>query len=139
MNCNFLKLESWLGSIVTTVQLCNDYSPNQHRRDRNIISHFNNAGWSFSSFGGPQKVKEKLESIAHKEFNNDKFKDIEHIKNCQKTGTDLFHRNVESKKILKIETLIDSIIASYEDFFINLNSYNYMDFKKKADLMSVSN
>jgi len=45
----------------------------------------------------------------------------------------------ESKKILKIETLIDSIIASYEDFFINLNSYNYMDFRKKADLMSIIN
>ena len=45
----------------------------------------------------------------------------------------------ESKKNPKIETLIDSIIASYEDFFINLKSYNYMDFKKKADLMSVSN
>tara|TARA_Y100000590_G_scaffold434834_1_gene553573 strand:- start:354 stop:860 length:507 start_codon:yes stop_codon:yes gene_type:complete len=45
----------------------------------------------------------------------------------------------ESKKIPNIETLIDSIVDSYEDFFINLNSYNYMDFKKKADLMSVSN
>ena len=101
LNCNFLKLESWLGSIVTTVQLCNDYSPNQHRRDRNIISHFNNAGWSFSSFGGPQKVKEKLESIAHKEFNNDKFKNLDHIINCQKTGADLFHRKVKAKKIDK--------------------------------------
>ena len=101
LNCNFLKLESWLGSIVTTIQLCNDYSPNQHRRDRNKISHFNNAGWSFSSFGSPEKVKEKLESIAHREFNNDKFKDIEHIINCQKTGTDLFYRNVKSRKINK--------------------------------------
>ena len=99
LNCNFLKLESWLGSIVTTVQLCNEYSPNQHRRDRNKLSHFNNAGWSFSSFGEPQKVKEKLESIAHKEFNNDKFKNIEHIKNCQKTGADLFFRDVKSQKI----------------------------------------
>jgi len=44
----------------------------------------------------------------------------------------------ESKKKPKIEMLIDAIIASYEDFFINLNSYNYMDFKKKADLMSTT-
>ena len=49
----------------------------------------------------PEKVKEKLESIAHREFNNDKFKDIEHIINCQKTGTDLFYRNVKSRKINK--------------------------------------
>jgi len=99
LNCKFLKLESWLGSIATTIQLCNEYSPNQHRRDRNKISHFNNAGWSLSSFGGPEKVKEKFESIAHKEFNNDKFKNINHIINCQKTGADLFYRNVKNKKI----------------------------------------
>ena len=101
LNCNFLKLESWLGSIATTIQLCNEYSPNQHRRDRNKISHFNNAGWSLSSFGEPEKIKEKLESIAHKEFNNDKFKNINHIINCQKTGADLFYRNIKNKKINK--------------------------------------
>ena len=101
IDCNFLKWEQWLGSIVTTMQLCNTYSPNQHRRDRNKISHFNEGGWSFSSFGGPIKIKEKFESIAHKEFNNDKFKNTDHIINCQKTGADLFHRNIKSKKIDK--------------------------------------
>ena len=49
------------------------------------------------------------------------------------------YSNINWVKIPNIETLIDSIVDSYEDFFINLNSYNYMDFKKKADLMSVSN
>jgi len=101
IDCNFLSLESWRGSIVTTIQICNAYSPHQLRRSRNRISHFNDSGWSFSSFGGPNKVKEKLESIAHKEFNNDKFKNIGHIMNCQKTGADLFHRKVQKKKIEK--------------------------------------
>ena len=101
IDCNFLKWEQWLGSIVTTMELCNDYSPNQHRRDRNKISHFNDGGWSFSSFGGPKKIVEKFEAFAHKEFNNDKFKDINHIINCQKTGEDLFRRNIQSKKIEK--------------------------------------
>ena len=101
LDCNFLKMESWLGSIATTVQLCNNYSPNMHRRDRNKLSHFNNAGWSFSSFGGPDKVKQKLESIAHKEFNNEKFKNLNHIINCQKTGADLFYRDIKNKKVNK--------------------------------------
>mgnify|MGYP001208351156 CR=1 FL=1 len=101
LDCNFLKWEQWLGSIVTTVQLSNAYSPNQHRRDRNKISHFNDGGWSFSSFGGPSKIKEKLESIAHKEFNKEKFKDINHINHCQKSGSDLFFRDIKSKKIDK--------------------------------------
>ena len=81
------------------MELCNKYSPNQHRRDRNKISHFNDAGWSFSSFGGPSKIREKFESIAHKEFNKEKFKDMNHIIKCQKTGADLFHRNVKSQRV----------------------------------------
>ena len=101
IDCNFLSLESWRGSIVTTMQICNAFSPHKFRRARNRISHFTDSGWSFSSFGGPKKVKEKLESIAHREFNNDKYKNADHIMNCQKTGADLFHRKVQKKKIEK--------------------------------------
>ena len=101
IDCNFLKLESWRGSIVTTMEICKAHSPHRLRRSRNRISHFTESGWSFSSFGGPNKIKEKLESIAHREFNNDKFKNVDHIINCQKTGKDLFHRKVQSKKIDK--------------------------------------
>ena len=101
IDCNFLKLESWRGSIVTTIKICNAYSPHKLRRSRNRISHFTNSGWSFSSFGGPLKIREKLESIAHTEFNNEKFKNLDHIINCQKTGSDLFHRKVQAKKIDK--------------------------------------
>ena len=101
IDCNFLKLESWRGSIATTVQICKLYSPHRLRRSRNRISHFSDSGWSFSSFGGAKRVQEKLESIAHTEFNNDKFKNEEHIIECQKTGKDLFHRSVNTKKIDK--------------------------------------
>jgi beta-1,4-mannosyl-glycoprotein beta-1,4-N-acetylglucosaminyltransferase len=99
LDCNYLRLESWRGSIVTTMQSCNEFSPQKFRRLRNRISHFTDGGWSFSSFGGYERVKEKIESYAHSEHNNDKFKSPEHIANCQKTGADLFHRKVKSKKV----------------------------------------
>ena len=101
IDCNFLKLEKWRGSIATTMKISNLLSPHKHRRLRNKISRLSDSGWSFSSFGGSLRVKEKLESIAHTEYNNDKFKNEEHIKNCQKTGDDLFKRNVRTKKIDK--------------------------------------
>ena len=101
LDCNFLRLESWKGSIVTTIEICNKFSPQKFRTLRNKISYFTDSGWSFSSFGGYERVKQKIESYAHSEHNNDKFKNREHILNCQKTGADLFHRKVKSKKIDK--------------------------------------
>ena len=45
---------------------------------------------------------------------------------------------IETKKNPKIKEIIDLIIYSYEKFFIDLNSYNYVNFKKKADLMALN-
>ena len=101
LDCNYLRLESWRGSIVTTMQICNVFSPQQLRTARNKISHFSDSGWSLSSFGGFEGVKRKFEAFTHKEYNNEKFINPEHIANCQKTGADLFHRRVQSRKVDK--------------------------------------
>jgi len=45
---------------------------------------------------------------------------------------------LETQKKPKINEIIDLIIFSYEKFFIDLNSYNYKHFKKKADLMALN-
>ena len=45
---------------------------------------------------------------------------------------------LQTKEKPKIEEIIDLIITSYEKFFIDLNSYNYVHFKKKADLMALN-
>ena len=42
---------------------------------------------------------------------------------------------LETQKRPMIKEIINLIISSYEKFFINLNSYNYEHFKKKADSM----
>ena len=42
---------------------------------------------------------------------------------------------LQTKKEPKINEILDLIIASYKKFFVDLNSYNYTDFKEKADLM----
>ena len=99
LDCNFLNLERWIGSVVTTKELIDKFGPQSFRNYRERISHFTDAGWSFSSFGGYERVKEKIESYAHSEHNNDKFKNPEHIAYCQRTGADLFHRKVKSRKV----------------------------------------
>ena len=42
---------------------------------------------------------------------------------------------LETKKKPTIKEIINLIIFSYEKFFFNINSYNYTNFKKKAELM----
>ena len=37
-----------------------------------------------------------------------------------------------------IREIMDKIVFSYENFFLNLNSYNYLNFKKKAELMAIN-
>ena len=123
LDCNYLRLESWRGSIVTTMKICNENSPQMFRRLRNRISHFTDGGWSFSSFGGYERVKEKIESYAHSEHNNDKFKNPEHISNCQKTGADLFHRKIESRKVEKSFFPKDllKLMEQNPDFYFGFN------------------
>ncbi|SVD93451.1 uncharacterized protein METZ01_LOCUS446305, partial [marine metagenome] len=43
----------------------------------------------------------------------------------------------ETMKAPSLEDVINKIIFSYENFFFNLNSYNYKNFKKKAELMTL--
>ena len=45
---------------------------------------------------------------------------------------------LETQKRPMIKEIIDLLISSYEKFFINLNSYSYINFKKKADLMAIN-
>ena len=101
LNCNYLTLEKWLGSIVITKELMDKYEPQIFRDLRNRISHFNEAGWSFSSFGGINKVREKLDSFCHEEYNKEKFKNAAHISKCIESGLDLFGRSVKKKKVDK--------------------------------------
>ena len=46
--------------------------------------------------------------------------------------------SLQTKKKPKIKEIIDLIISSYEKFFVDLNSYDYVHFKKKADLMALN-
>ena len=44
----------------------------------------------------------------------------------------------ETEKKPTIKEILDLLVFSYERFFINLNSYNYEHFKKKADSMALN-
>ena len=45
---------------------------------------------------------------------------------------------MKQKKKIRIFKIINLIIMSYKKFFLNLSSYNYSNFKKKAELMAIN-
>ena len=53
--------------------------------------------------------------------------------NAKYETTNIF---LDTRKMPSIKEIINQIIFSYEKFFLNLNSYNYNNFKKEADLMA---
>ena len=101
LTCNYVDLEQWIGSVIITKQLINRYEPQVFRDYKNRISRFNDAGWSFSSFGGANRVREKLEAFCHEEYNKEKYKEKEYLKQCMETGADLFDRKIKKKKVAK--------------------------------------
>ena len=101
LDCKFLELERWVGSIVVTKELIDKYEPQIFRDLRKRISRFTDAGWSFSSFGGIKRIKEKIESFCHEEYNKQKYKNENHLQKCIETGSDIFDRKVKKKKIDK--------------------------------------
>ena len=44
----------------------------------------------------------------------------------------------ETEKKPKIKEIVDLIVFSYEKFFMNLSSYNYINFKEKSDSMALN-
>ncbi len=101
LNCNYLNLEKWIGTVATTKKVIDKYEPQYLRNSRYKISMITQAGWSFSSFGSTEKIHEKFDAFAHDEYNNEKFKSTDHIKNCKEKGIDLFHRKIKKKKVSK--------------------------------------
>lgn len=51
-----------------------------------------NGGWHFSFFGEKEKIKNKIESFAHTEYDKEEYKDYESILNRIENGLDPFDR-----------------------------------------------
>ena len=126
LNCNYLDLEEWVGSVVITKQLIEKYEPQVFRDYKNRISHFTDAGWSFSSFGGLKRIREKLEAFCHEEYNKEEYKTEDHLKKCIETGSDLFNRKINKKKIGKNFFPQDllKLMEENSNFYFSSNTYS---------------
>ena len=67
--------EPWAGTLVTRYQTIRDSCLNHLRTPRKTkYRYVNDGGWHFTNMGGVDRIKQKLESYGHQEFNNDTIK-----------------------------------------------------------------
>ena len=79
-------------------------------------SHIENAGWHFSFLGGVEKVKEKIESFSHQEYNNEYYTDIKRLEKSIKEGKDIFERGYEYQIVSIDKSFPEYILKNKEKF-----------------------
>jgi beta-1,4-mannosyl-glycoprotein beta-1,4-N-acetylglucosaminyltransferase len=110
--------EAWAGTLLTKYSNVDGACLNHLRTpSKTRYTYIDNAGWHFSFMGGEDKMKLKIESYGHQEFNNDGVKN--HMKNNLDSGKDVlgrseFYYTVDESQLPKY--LLDNK-EKYKEFF----------------------
>jgi beta-1,4-mannosyl-glycoprotein beta-1,4-N-acetylglucosaminyltransferase len=76
----------------------------------------NDGGWHFSYLMSPEKIKLKVESFAHGEFNKEHVTDIDLIKNKVNNNKDIFNRNIFFQKVQIDNSFPEYIVKNKHKF-----------------------
>lgn len=82
----------WNGTVATTGRVFKEKGPQYLRDNRNHFSRINNAGYHFSFLGQLEKVRSKITSFAHTEFNRPDITSDENILQAINEGKDVLNR-----------------------------------------------
>ena len=84
--------EPWAGTLLTKYKNIKNSCLNHLRtRSKTDYTYIDNAGWHFSFMGGEDRIKLKIESYGHQEFNNDQVKN--QVSKNLELGRDLLGRS----------------------------------------------
>lgn len=93
LNCQNTGHERWWkGTIASTGKQFKEITPQGLRDKRNEYRSIKKGGWHFSYLGGIEKIKTKIRSFAHTEFNKEEFLNDENILKAMEEGKDIFKR-----------------------------------------------
>ena len=114
------RKQVWHGTTATLYKNFNGAENMRKTKGRNARK-IENGGWHFSFIGGVEKIKTKIESFAHAEWDNDSIKNEERLKNKLARGEDLFDRNDKPRQIyVDIDQSFPEYIQNNIEKFSNL-------------------
>ena len=83
----------WNGTILSTGAMFKEINPQALRDDRNHFPREAEAGWHFSYLGGLDKIRTKIQSFSHTEFNRPDITSDENIIAAMEEGKDILNRS----------------------------------------------
>lgn len=114
---NTMAHTNWYGNYVVKYEDTKNVSLTHLKNKRVDFTQIKNGGWHLSFMGGLNRVKDKIKSYAHQEFNNDYI--LNNLENKIGNNIDLFDRNNN--------TYANSVQQFYFDGFkmVDLENYDY--------------
>jgi beta-1,4-mannosyl-glycoprotein beta-1,4-N-acetylglucosaminyltransferase len=92
-NFNTFCHNNWAGTVFSNIQTALKVGCDYFRTKRWELQPIENGGWHFSYIGNTEKIRTKLQSFAHQEFNKDSITNDNNIKLAIESKKDLFGRN----------------------------------------------
>jgi beta-1,4-mannosyl-glycoprotein beta-1,4-N-acetylglucosaminyltransferase len=83
----------WRGTVVIPAEFFLETGLHHWRKQKDELERIENAGWHFSFLGGAERIKTKIESYGHAEYNHKIFTNIENIEHRMKNFSDPLNRN----------------------------------------------
>ncbi len=85
----------WRGTTISTNRVALDMTPQGLRNDRYGFGAITGGGWHLTYWMDLETIRYKIETFAHQELNQDRFKDLNYIRKQIISGKDMFDRSNE--------------------------------------------
>ena len=88
------QVEPWVGTSITTNKVAREETPQGLRNARHGFGIITKGGWHLTYWSDVETIQYKIQTFAHQELNQTKFKDPTYIKEQILKGKDIFNRNI---------------------------------------------
>lgn len=87
----------WYGTVFSNIQNAEEMSCDYFRQNRHQFFPVSDGGWHFSTFGNVEKIRTKLQSFAHQEYNQKQYTNDLNIQASIENKEDLYHNSGKFK------------------------------------------
>jgi len=113
-NFNKKQVNRWCGSVMTSIDVLKQFSPQFLRSNRWTLPSLSNGGWHISNFSSPENIKYKIKNFSQQEYNKTEYTDLKKIKQRIKKGEDLFDRESNPFESFNKRKLPESFLDRFE-------------------------